>query len=150
MKCNTPPPGVVRHRGLTLLELTVVITILLALISILFVGARAWKRGSDRAGCVLTLRNVQVATRSYQNMYGYNFGGRPFAENGTQDIAEHLFTKGYIEVNLYRQAHGVVPCPADGAYNCPLPDVFPQPGDLYIRCSRGSSDEHQPISHADW
>lgn len=150
MKSNTPPPGVVRHRGLTLLELTVVITILLTLISILFIGARAWKRGGDRAGCVLTLRNVQIATRSYQNFYGYNFGGRPYAENGTQDIAEHLFTKGYIEVNHYRQTRGVTPCPAGGIYICPVPDTFPQPGDLYMQCSRATSDDHVPASHADW
>ena len=35
--------------GMTLIELTVVILVLLSLISILFVGARAWKKGSDRA-----------------------------------------------------------------------------------------------------
>ncbi|MBC7981098.1 MAG: prepilin-type N-terminal cleavage/methylation domain-containing protein, partial [Armatimonadetes bacterium] len=35
--------------GMTLLELTVVILVLLSLISILFIGARAWKKGSDRA-----------------------------------------------------------------------------------------------------
>ncbi len=34
--------------GMTLLELTVVILVLLSLIGILFIGARAWKRGSDR------------------------------------------------------------------------------------------------------
>ena len=39
-----------RKAGMTLLELTVVILVLLSLISILFVGARAWKKGSDRAG----------------------------------------------------------------------------------------------------
>lgn len=147
---NNLPPRVVRHRGLTLLELTVVITILLALVSILFVGSRAWKRGSDRAGCVLTLRNVQVAARSYQNMYGYNYGGRPYAANGTQDIAEHLFTKGYIEARLYQQARGTAPCPAGGAYTCPLPDVFPEAGQLYMQCSLSGPDNHVPTTHADW
>lgn len=147
---NNSPPGVVRRRGLTLLELTVVITILLTLISILFVGSRAWKRGSDRAGCVLTLRNVQVAARSYQNMYGYNFGGHPYADNGTQDIAEHLHAKGYIEANLYQQTRGMTPCPGGGAYSCPFPDIFPQPGQLYMKCSLASPDNHAPTSQADW
>lgn len=35
-----------RKSGMTLLELTVVILVLLSLISILFIGARAWKKGS--------------------------------------------------------------------------------------------------------
>ena len=55
-------------RGMTLLELTVVILVLLSLISILFVGARAWKKGSDRAANIMNLRNVQQAVRSEQNM----------------------------------------------------------------------------------
>ncbi len=54
--------------GMTLLELTVVILVLLSLISILFVGARAWKKGSDRAANILNIRNVQQAVRGYMNI----------------------------------------------------------------------------------
>ena len=53
--------------GMTLLELTVVILVLLSLISVLFVGARAWRRGSDRATNIMNLRNIQQAVRSEQN-----------------------------------------------------------------------------------
>ncbi|MDB6078359.1 MAG: prepilin-type N-terminal cleavage/methylation protein [Akkermansiaceae bacterium] len=56
-------------KGMTLLELTVVILVLLSLISILFVGARAWKKGSDRAANIMNIRNTQQAMRGYQNMY---------------------------------------------------------------------------------
>jgi type II secretory pathway pseudopilin PulG len=56
-------------KGMTLLELTVVILVLLSLISILFVGARAWKKGSDRSANVMNIRNCQQAMRGYQNMY---------------------------------------------------------------------------------
>ena len=147
---NNLPPRVVRHRGLTLLELTVVITVLLALVSIMFVGTRAWKRGSDRATCVLTQRNVQVATRSYQNLYGYNYGGRPYAERGTQDIVEHLRNKGYIEDSVYKHARGTTPCAAGGSYTCPVPDVFPPEGELYLHCSLSGSDMHKPTTHHDW
>ena len=55
--------------GMTLLELTVVILVLLSLISILFIGARAWKKGSDRAGCILNIRNTQQAVRGHLNMH---------------------------------------------------------------------------------
>jgi len=54
---------------MTLLELTVVILVLLSLISILFVGARAWKKGSDRAGCIINIRNTQQAVRGFLNMH---------------------------------------------------------------------------------
>jgi type II secretory pathway pseudopilin PulG len=53
--------------GMTLLELTVVILVLLTLISILFIGARAWKKGSDRAANILNVRNCQQALRGNQN-----------------------------------------------------------------------------------
>lgn len=61
--------------GMTLLELTVVILVLLSLISILFIGARAWKRGSDRAASILMIRNVQQAVRSHANMNQIAVGG---------------------------------------------------------------------------
>jgi len=56
-------------RGVTLLELTVVILVLLSLIGILFVGVNAWKRGSDRSQAVLTMRNAQQAVRGIQNTF---------------------------------------------------------------------------------
>jgi type II secretory pathway pseudopilin PulG len=57
-----------RKAGMTLLELTVVILVLLSLISILFIGARAWKRGSDRSANLMNLRNTQQAMRGHENM----------------------------------------------------------------------------------
>jgi prepilin-type N-terminal cleavage/methylation domain-containing protein len=54
--------------GMTLLELTVVILVLLSLISILFIGARAWKKGSDRSANIMNIRNTQQAMRGHQNM----------------------------------------------------------------------------------
>ena len=60
--------------GMTLLELTVVILVLLSLISILFIGARAWKKGSDRAANILNIRNVQQAVRAHANVRNLNIG----------------------------------------------------------------------------
>ena len=147
---NNLPPGVVSRRGMSLLELTIAIAVLLGLVSIAFIGSRAWKRGSDRATCILTLRNMQMAARSYQNLYGYNYGGRPYAENGTQDIARHLYDKGYIEKRLFEQASGINECPSGGGYTRPFPDIFPEPGQLYMKCSLSASEAHQPSSTANW
>ncbi|MES2440092.1 MAG: prepilin-type N-terminal cleavage/methylation domain-containing protein [Verrucomicrobiota bacterium] len=57
-----------RKSGMTLLELTVVILVLLSLISILFIGARAWKKGSDRSANILNIRNAQQAVRGHENL----------------------------------------------------------------------------------
>ena len=63
-----------RAKGVTLLELTVVILVLLTLISVLFIGANAWKKGSDRATNILNVRNVQNAVRGEQNMKALSEG----------------------------------------------------------------------------
>ncbi len=147
---NNSSPRVVMHRGLSLLELTVVIATLLALVSVLFIGSRAWKRGSDRTCCIISLRNMQVATRSYQNLYGYHYGGRPYAENGTQNIADHLFAKGYIEKDKHDQTRGAKNCPANGTYSCPVPDIFPIEGKLYMECSLAALENHLPAAAGGW
>ena len=149
MKTNQPP-RVANRRGMTLIELTVVILVLLSLISIMFIGARAWKRGSDRAGCIMSTRNMQLATRSYQNMYGYYFGDQPKAEYGTQDIASHLLAKDFISQNLFDQAEGNKPCNGGGSYSITAPSVFPMPGDLYMNCSLAGAEKHAPENTASW
>ena len=58
------------RKGMTLIELTVVILVLLSLISVLFIGARAWMRGSDRANAALLIRNAQQGVRSHANIMG--------------------------------------------------------------------------------
>ena len=54
--------------GVTLIELTVVILVLLTLIGVLFVGAQIYKEGADRSACILNIRNIQLAVRSNQNL----------------------------------------------------------------------------------
>ena len=144
------PPKVVSRRGITLLELALVIIVLLGFVSLAFVATRAWKRGSERSLCILTLRNMQMAARSYQNLHGYDYGARPDEENGTQDIAQHLHDKGYIEDQLFNRASGVAPCPSGGGYDCPSPDIFPEPGQLYMKCSLSATAGHQPSSTSNW
>lgn len=147
MKTNLPHRAA-HGRGMTLIELTVVILVLLSLISIMFIGARAWKRGSDRAGCIMNMRNMQLATRSYQNMYGYVSGGQPQSEYGTQEIARHLLQKDFISQSLYDQSQGTKPCIGGGGYSIAAPNVFPMPGQLYMECSFAASEGHQPDSAA--
>lgn len=63
--------------GMTLLEITVVIVVLLTLLSVLFVGASAWKRGADRTNAILIIRGAQSGMRSHTNIEGAEVGPYP-------------------------------------------------------------------------
>ena len=131
-----------RPSGFTLLELSVILAVLLTLVAILFVGARAWIRGSDRAACVMIQRNVQVSVRSYQNLYGYNPGSMPSADGGTQSIAQHLLDKGYINPEVFTTITGMNPCPGGGTFIIDQIDLFPPVGSIYARCSLETTQRH--------
>lgn len=140
--------------GMTLLELTVVILVLLSLISILFIGARAWKRGSDRAASVLVIRNTQQAVRSFANMNGLNplDGAAEIAAKGLTTLPGEVFGGGrFIENNPISGNH-----PAGSAYSFAYVsggEVIPDLGDLYIETTGGSEPTYfmpDPSTTSDW
>jgi type II secretory pathway pseudopilin PulG len=139
MKLNTR--NMKRASGMTLLELTVVILVLLSLISILFIGARAWKRGSDRAGCIMNIRNVQQAVRSHANMQGLNPGD-------TFTNSDVFGAEKFVETTP--------DCPdPSGAYTGLAGTTVPAVGTLFIECSLGTYNAgvgtgHAPSAYGDW
>ncbi|MGJ8645163.1 MAG: hypothetical protein ACSHX9_17305 [Luteolibacter sp.] len=147
MKITTAQNDEASGRGMTLLELTVVILVLLSLISILFIGARAWKKGSDRAASILQIRNVQQAVRSYSNLNGKN----------RLDTVATLRTEIFGTGKFIENDPTVVGHPAGGSYTFEIaaPTVIPDIGDLYM-VSGGSGDEPttyfdpDPSSVLDW
>ena len=125
---------------MTLLELTVVILVLMALITILFFGAQAWKRGSDRALCIIHIQNVQKAVRSYSNLYGYSPG------------ATVTGLKNQI-IGLGRFVETTPTCPGNGTYafgQTSGSDTIPPMGELYLQCSLAITHQHVPADYADW
>jgi prepilin-type N-terminal cleavage/methylation domain-containing protein len=130
-----------RKSGMTLLELTVVILVLLSLISILFVGARAWKKGSDRAGCILNIRNVQQAVRGHANMNNLNEGDALLSTviYGTASDSSNAASTVYLKTPE---------CPADGVYK-PI-ETVPTTGALYITCALAPTAQHEPAEYATW
>lgn len=130
--------------GMTLLELTVVILVLLSLISILFIGARAWKKGSDRAASILQIRNVQQAVRSYSNMNGKNAG-----ETVTGLQAEIFGPGQFIENDPTLGTH---PSGGDRLYAIAAPTVIPVVGDLYMEVTGTDAVDYMPdlTTVADW
>jgi type II secretory pathway pseudopilin PulG len=116
-----------RASGMTLLELTVVILVLLSLISILFIGARAWKKGSDRAASILTIRNVQQAVRSFSNMNGHNPG------DTVATLQTDIFGAGkFIENDPTAGTH---PAGTGVSYQIAAATTIPVVGVLYLTAS---------------
>ena len=125
--------------GMTLLELTVVILVLLSLISILFIGAQAWKKGSDRTLCIIHIHNIQKGVRSYSNLYGYGPGQ---SVTGLQMRV----------VGLGKFVEKTPVCPSSGTYNYGGAfgsDTIPPVGQLYLGCSLAASG-HIPTDYGDW
>ena len=115
-----------RKAGMTLLELTVVILVLLSLISILFIGARAWKKGSDRAANILNIRNVQQAVRAHANVRG-------LAISDSLDDSEIVGPGKYLNS---------VTSPVTSAMTYAYLDEVPPMGTLYLDVTYiGSDDE---------
>ena len=124
---------------MTLLELTVVILVLLVLISVIFIGANAWKQGSDRTLCIMNLQNVQKGVRSFANLNGYNAGS---TVSGLESQV----------IGLGRFVEAMPECPGDGSYTSGG-DVIPSIGTLYFRFGRARTDESRglvtPVNFAD-
>lgn len=115
-----------RKAGMTLLELTVVILVLLSLISILFVGARAWKKGSDRSANIMNIRNVQQAARGHQNMNNLTDG----ATLASTEIVSADGTTGYLKT----------PQPPAGLAAYTYLGTVPVQGALYITNHANDAD----------
>lgn len=124
------------RRGMTLLELTVVILVILTLVGVLFLGANAWKRGSDRSVCVLNLQRIQQAVRGLSNLYGYSPGST------VVDLQSRV-----IGVDEFLQE--MPECPGGGDYDT-LGDQVPPLGTLYARCSLEGDLGHLPEEMQDW
>lgn len=125
---------------MTLLEVTVVILVLLSLVTTLFFGAQSWKRGSDRAICIIHIHNVQKGVRSYSNLYGFDPGASaPGLRNQVIGLGR------FVEV--------VPTCPGGGSYNyggTSGEDVVPPMGTLYMDCNLATSDAHVPTVTPEW
>ena len=126
----TPRPA----RGMTLLELTVVIVVILSLIGILFIGTEAWRAGANQSGCILNIRNAQTAVRAYQNI-------RDAKEGDSVTMYGDIIGAG----KFLEQAPV---CPAAGTYT-PINHV-PYMGELAITCSLETTRLHEPKNYADW
>ena len=63
-----------RASGMTLIEISLVIALLLGLIAVVFLGLGNYRRGADKARCKIQLSQVQKAIRAYANFNNIDVG----------------------------------------------------------------------------
>jgi type II secretory pathway pseudopilin PulG len=63
-----------RPAGMTLIEISLVIALLLGLIAVVFLGIGSYRKGSDKAKCKMQLAAAQKAVRSQANFQNLDIG----------------------------------------------------------------------------
>lgn len=129
--------------GLTLIEITVVILVLLTLIAVLFIGANIYKKGADRAACILNIRNIHQAVRANQNLYNL----KPATTDGS--FAGDALTKADIVGTADSYIEDEPLCPHDtSAYT--FVANYPAVGTVAVTCTNATSLDHVPASTEGW
>ncbi|BDS08495.1 hypothetical protein NT6N_35350 [Oceaniferula spumae] len=140
--------------GMTLIEITVVILVLLTLISVLFIGANIYKKGADRAACILNIRNVHQAVRANQNLKGINTGTALNMSTEIYNTAAGTDGDGNAITAVERYL-SEPNCPTDdGLYTAQ--GVYPEVGIAAVICannglaSGGAISDHAPENTNGW
>ncbi|MCF6313137.1 MAG: type II secretion system GspH family protein [Verrucomicrobiales bacterium] len=108
--------------AMTLIEITVVITILLSLVGIVFVGLTSYNKGSARAKCILQQSKLQKTSIAYANLNEIDEGA-PVA-----NFVNTLISAGYIQQTPV--------CPDTGNYT--FLDKIPNQTESFVTCSIAS------------
>lgn len=147
MKTNTTPSVILRRvsqrRGMTLLEITVVVVVLMLLTGMLWFAATSWKNGTDRPICVMNIRHMQVAVRSYANTSPYQPGTDVSAQSPPINLLSELVGTGKYVARF-------PDCPSNGVYQFSGANVIPQVGEIFMTCSLANSRAHEPKSYETW
>jgi len=130
---QTPTNSLVPFRGrqgFTLIEMTLVITLMLAMIGIITFGVSAWREGANRSTCIMQQSTVQKAMRSHVNMNDMNTGD-------TIAQADVVGTGRLIETAPV--------CRSSGTYT--YGSTVPASGTRWMTCSRTN---HAPTNTTGW
>ena len=118
--------------GMTLIEISLVIALLLGLIAVVFLGIGSYRQGADKAKCKMQLASVQKAIRA-----GANFNN---IETGGALVDTDVFGPG-----LMMNAEPV--CPAGGAYTWLA--AVPAIGTPYGNCDFTTAGADHVLAAAD-
>jgi type II secretory pathway pseudopilin PulG len=105
--------------GMTLIEISLVIALLLGLIAVVFMGLGTYRQGADKAKCKMQLAAVQKVVRSAGNMQNLPI-------NAALVSGSDVFGPGLLMENA-------PVCPSGGAYA--WADIIPPVGTPYGNCN---------------
>ena len=128
--------------GMTLIELAIVLMVLLTLVTVLMFGARGWKKGTDRARCIVNIRQMQLSVRAYSTLKGYRTGQDLSLETPPVFLLGEMVGPGEFVPAL-------PVCPGKGLYHFGG-DIVPDLGVLYMTCSLASPEGHVPGDYQGW
>ncbi len=106
------------------------------MVVLLFVSGAAWKRGSDRALCLVNLESMQKAVRSFSNLNEHSPG------EIVSGLENHVIGTGKFIASPPN-------CPGAGSYTT-LGDQIPDLGTLYMTCSLAGGLDHEPKDPTGW
>lgn len=120
-------------KGVTLIELTVVIAIILLLISILFIGAKYYKDSADKSACIVNINGLQKGLRSIANI---------------DNVPETKTIKAGSLVGAGKPFEKAPTCPTDGTTGYD-PDpatavTVPAVGTVAFKCNSAEKANHVP------
>jgi len=119
MNCISPKKQQRTIGGMTLVEISLVVSILLSLISIIFVGVTSFLQGSSRAKCILTQSKLQKIVVSFANLNELNSG------DTVPGLVPTLVSDKYIAITPT--------CPGQGSYT--FLDHIPGLDEHFVTCS---------------
>lgn len=119
-----------KQAGLTLIEITVVISVLLGLIAVLFIGVQNYREATNKSRCIMQISAMQKAVRSYQNLENKATGA----------------TLGQADIVGDGKLVAVMPtCPSGGTYT--LASTIPAVGTAALTCNQTG---HAPADTSGW
>ena len=121
-------------RGLTALEILVILAVVIGGLFTAWLAAEKWKHGKDRNHCLMNIRNAQTAMRSYQGLNQLSMGDK-------LDWKDLYLGPG-------RMMHYMPVCPGGGT--CHFANHVTAVGIAYMTCSLATSHDHQPPSTKGW
>ncbi len=143
MKISHQTPLENARRGITLVELSIVMLVLFSLVFLFFVSAKAWIQGSNRSTAILTMRSAQIGVRSHLQIEG------KIEEESIPDLPLAIFGLDKFVYNGMNSSTGEPK--ADGEFpEHPVTglsygfvaengDIVPPRGELYI-CTGGGNN----------
>jgi hypothetical protein len=130
----THHPSRFRPRGLTTLEILVILLVVIGGLFAARIAAEKWKHGKDRSQCLMNIRNAQTAMRSYGGM-------NQLATGDKLDWKDLYLGPG-------RMLYYMPSCPGGGTYH--FANEVTAAGIPYMTCSLATSHDHRPPSTKGW